>query len=65
MERSGTKERIIKLDTCSRCRGKEMIFYSLCANGFDVCRDLNTFSGGCICVPFAKLNSFAARNHIT
>ena len=41
-------------------------FYSLCTNGFEVFRDLNTFSGDCIFVPFAKLNSFAValRHHI-
>ena len=66
MERSGTTKGIIKLDTCSRCWGKEIIFYSLCTNGFEVFRDLNTFSGDCIFVPFAKLNSFAValRHHI-
>lgn len=43
MECSGTEERIIKLDTCSRRRGENMMFYTLRANGFGVFRDLKMF----------------------
>lgn len=58
MECSGIKKRIIKLDICSWCWGKDIIFYSLYVNGFDVFWNLNVFLGGCICVFFVKLNSF-------